>query len=421
MSSAHVPARKASVAFVLVVLLLDTLGIGVIIPVLPKLVASFLHGNLEQSSHSYGAFVAVYSAMQFMFAPVIGGLSDRFGRRVVILGSLGGAALDYLLMAFAPALSWLFVGRVVSGITGASFSAATAYIADVTPPEKRAQSFGMVGAAFGLGFIIGPAVGGVLGDISLRAPFLCAAALNLVNFLYGVFVLPESLPKERRRKFSFARANPLGALRNLGRHPILLGLTGTLVCSYLAQNILQSVWALYTGARYGWNPLQIGLSLTVVGVAAALVQGGLVRVIIKPLGERRALIVGLLFAIAGHLSFGAATHGWLMYVLIFPFALGGIGGPAVQALLSREVSASEQGELQGSLSSLMSVTAIAGPIIGTELFARFGPKDAHPYVPGAPFFAAAALCTIGLLLALRLFSRLPASVSPQETRIDPVV
>ena len=399
-------SRNAGVPFILVVLLLDTLGIGVVIPVLPRLLESMVHGDLAEASRFYGAFVAVYAAMQFVCAPIIGALSDRFGRRVVILSSLLGAGLDYILLAFAPSLGWLFVGRLIAGITGASFSAATAYIADVTPPEKRAASFGLVGAAFGLGFIIGPALGGLLGGVNLRAPFAVAAGLNLVNLLYGVFVLPESLSPEHRRAFSLRRANPLGVLKNLARSPILFGLTGTIVCAYLAQQMLQSVWALDTQARFGWRPFDVGMSLTVVGVASAIVQGGLVRIVVPRLGERRALFAGLIASVIGFSAFALATKGWMIYAIICPFALGGVGGPATQAMLSREVGPSEQGELQGSLASLNSLTAIVGPIVGTALFARFAPETAHPQIPGVTFYAAALLNLIGLVLAVRLFARM---------------
>jgi MFS transporter, DHA1 family, tetracycline resistance protein len=398
--------RTATVAFVLVVILLDTLGVGVILPVLPRLVESFVGGDVAEGSRWFGAFVSAYAAMQFFFAPIMGALSDRFGRRVVILTSLLGAALDYVLLAFAPSLSWLFVGRVVAGITGASFSAATAYIADITPPEKRAQSFGMVGAAFGVGFVLGPAVGGVLAAVHLRAPFLLAAGLNVANLIYGLFVLPESLAPEHRRKFDLTRANPLGALRRLGASPLLLGFTGTLVCAYLAQQILQAVWALYTQARFDWLPLQIGISLAIVGIMTGVVQGGLVRIAVRRLGEEKSVLVGLLFNVLGFVAFGVATEGWMMYALLVPFSLGGIAGPAIQSLLTRQVGPSEQGELQGSLASLQSVTAIVGPLVATGLFSRFAPASASPHVPGAPFFASATLNTLGIFLAWRLFARL---------------
>ncbi len=399
--------RPAATAFVLVTVLLDTLGLGLIIPVAPRLVASFLGGDLGAASHYFGVMVSLYAAMQFLFAPIIGGLSDRFGRRPIILLSLLGAAASYLLSGFAPALSWLFIGRVISGITGASFSAAGAYIADVTPPSRRAQSFGLIGAVFGLGFILGPALGGVLGDVGLRLPYFVAAGLNFVNMMYGLFVLPESLAPENRRPFSFARANSLGSLRALGRHPIVLGLTGTMMCSFLAQWILQSIWALHTQSRFGWNLRMVGISLMVVGLATAVVQGGLVRVVVPRLGERRALVVGLMMAVTGHTLLGLADRGWMMLAFIPPLALGGLAGPAVQAIISREVGPNEQGELQGSLNSLGGIAAIVGPIIGTTLLARFGPETASPHVPGAAFFAAAGFNLVGLLLALRLFSRAP--------------
>ena len=399
--------RPAGTAFVLVTVLLDTLGLGLLIPVAPRLVASFLGGDLGAASHYFGVLVSLYAAMQFLFAPVIGGLSDRFGRRPIILLSLLGAAASYLLSGFAPALSWLFIGRIVSGITGASFSAAGAYIADVTPPEKRAASFGLIGAVFGLGFILGPAMGGLLGEVGLRVPYFVAAGLNFVNMMYGLFVLPESLAPANRRAFSFARANPLGSLRALGRYPVVLGLAGTMMCSFMAQWILQSIWALHTQSRFGWSLRMVGVSLMVVGLATAVVQGGLVRAVVPRLGERRALLVGLLMAVTGHTLLGLASHGWMLLVFIIPLALGGLAGPAVQAIISREVGPTEQGELQGSLNSLNGIAAIVGPIIGTSLLARFGAEGSSPHIPGAAFFAAAAFNALGLLLALRLFSRAP--------------
>nr|AHB82049.1 MFS transporter [Sorangium cellulosum] len=397
--------RNASILFILITLLLDTLGVGLLIPILPRLVGAFTGDDVSAASHYYGAFVAVYAAMQFVFAPILGALSDRFGRRLVILTSLLGATLDYLLLAFAPSLAWLFVGRVLAGITGASFSAASAYIADVSPPEKRAQSFGLMGAAFGIGFIVGPAVGGLLGSVHQRLPFLVAAGLNLLNFLYGLLVLPESLPPEHRRAFSLRRANPLASLRNLGRHALILGLVGTLVCNSMAQHILESVWALYTEQRFGWSALDVGVSLALVGLGNAIVLGGLVRVLVPRLGERLSLVAGLGVSAAGLMVYGLADRSWLMYALMLPFALGGIAGPAAQALISREVGPSEQGELQGSLASLQSLTAIIAPLVGTSLFAYFAPQTARLHLPGAPFFAAAGFNALALVLAVRLFAR----------------
>ena len=395
--------RRAGTAFVLVTLLLDTLGLGLIIPVLPRLVANFLNEDMGAASHSFGLLISVYAAMQFLFAPVLGGLSDRFGRRSVIFLSLLGAAASNLLCGFAPTMAWLFVGRVIAGITAASFSAASSYIADVTPPEKRAGAFGMVGAVFGLGFILGPALGGALGNWGLRVPFLVGAGLNFVNLLYGIFVLPESLAAENRRPFSLARANPVGALRALGRHRLVLGLSATLLCTFLAQWMLQGVWALYTQARFGWSLRMVGISFMVVGVATAFVQGFLVRKVVPNVGDERALFVGLAMSVIGHLLIGLAPRGWMLLSFVPVLALGRLTDPAVQAIASRTVSTSEQGELQGALNSLMGIAAVFGPLIGTSVLAAFGTEAARVYIPGAPFFASAAISMLGLVLAARLY------------------
>jgi DHA1 family tetracycline resistance protein-like MFS transporter len=410
-------SRRAGAAFVLVTLLLDTLGLGLIIPVVPRLVASFLKDDLSAASHYFGWLVSVFAAMQFLFAPIVGGLSDRFGRRPVIFASLTGAAASYLLSALAPSLGWLFLGRVIAGITSANFSAANAYITDVTPPEKRASAFGMVGAAFGLGFILGPALGGVLGDVGLRVPFFVGAALNFVNLLYGIFVLPESLPPENRRAFSFARANPVGSLRALAKHPVVLGLAGTLVCGYLAQWILQSVWTLDTQSRFGWSLRMVGISLMFVGFSTAIVQGFLIRVLVPRLGEKRALLLGLSMTTLAHVFFGFAKTGWMMLGATPFMALGRLSEPAVQAIATREVASSEQGELQGSLNSLMGASAIIGPLVGTNLLATFGPETAAIHVPGAPFLASAAISAVGLLNALRLLHT-KRVLSPSEPASD---
>jgi DHA1 family tetracycline resistance protein-like MFS transporter len=397
--------RVARTVFVLVTVLLDTLGVGLIIPVGPRLVASFLNDDLAAASRYFGLLFSLYSTMQFLFAPVLGALSDRFGRRPVILTSLLGGTAAYLIAGFAPTLGWLFAGRIIAGITGASFSAAGAYIADVTPPDKRAQGFGLIGAAFGLGFILGPGVGGSLGDISLRLPYFGAAILTFANLLYGLFVLPESLRPADRRPFSLRRANPVGSLRRLGQNPVVLGLTGTIFCGFMAQMILQSVWALYNQARFGWTLRDVGLSLMVAGLATALVQGVLLRTATTRFGERSVVLMGLTLTLFSHVAFGSAGRGWAIYVILLPYALGGIAGPATQAIISRAVGSSEQGELQGSLNSLSGIAAIAGPLLGTSLLARFGPETARPHVPGAAFFAGAAFSAIGLALALRPLSR----------------
>lgn len=405
-------SRRAAIPFILVTVLLDTLGVGLIIPVGPRLVASFLGNDLEAASHWFGLLFSLYSLMQFVFAPVLGGLSDRFGRRAVILGSLAGAAFSYLMSGLAPALWWLFIGRLVAGITGASFSAANAYVADVTPPEKRAAAFGAVGAVFGLGFILGPALGGALGDYGLRIPYFVGAGLNFVNFVYGLFVLPESLDRDHRRPFSLANANPIGSLRNLGRHPLVLKLTGTMFCAFMAQMILQSVWALSTQERYGWSLKEVGFSLMAVGLGMALVQGGLVRVIVPRVGEKRALFLGMAISTTGYVALAWAPHGWMVYGCIVFLALAGIAGPAVQTILTREVGPKEQGMLQGGLNSLQGLAAIMGPLIGTTLLATFAPVSASLRIPGAPYYAAAAFTCAGLLLAMRALGGAPVAAEP---------
>ena len=398
------PSRKAgTIPFILVTVLLDSLGVGLIIPVGPRLVASFLHDDLSAASHWFGLLVALFALMQFLFATIVGGLSDRFGRRPVILVSLFGAACSYLLSALAPTLSWLFIGRIITGITGASFSAANAYVADITPADRRAASFGLVGAAFGLGFILGPALGGTLGDYGLRVPYFVAAGLNAVNFVYGIFVLPESLSQSDRRAFSFARSNPFGALRHLAKHPVVFALTGTIFCGFMAQWILQSVWALDMQARFDWKLREVGISLMIVGLTMAFVQGVGVRAILPRLGQRRALLAGLLVSAIGNAAIGVATRGWMIYAILFPVALGGIAGPATQAIITHEVGSAEQGELQGSVNSVGGLAAIIGPLVGTSLLGRFGPPAAHPHIPGAPFYAGALIQLVGFALAMRAF------------------
>ena len=394
--------RRPAVAFVLVTLFLDVLGVGLIIPILPRLIEELSGGNLSSASHTFGLLAALYSLMQFVCAPILGSLSDRFGRRPVILMSLFGSGLDYLLLAWAPTLPWFFLGRAVSGITGASITAASAYIADVTPPEKRAQNFGLIGATFGLGFIAGPALGGLLGDIGLRLPFLVAAGMTLLNWFYGMWVLPESLAPANRRGFSWRRANPVGALMGLKRYPVVLGLAATFFLLHVAQTSLHSTWVLYTGHRYGWTVGQTGLSLAVVGASAMIVQGGLVRKIIPRIGEARGIFVGLAISAFAMAGYGLATEGWMIYAILVGGALGGIAGPASQGLISRRVQANEQGSVQGALSSLASVAGIVGPPMATSLFGYFVREDAVIYLPGAPFFMASVLVLVALLVAGRV-------------------
>jgi DHA1 family tetracycline resistance protein-like MFS transporter len=381
--------RKAALAFIFVTVVLDMLALGVTVPVLPKLVLGFEGGDAAQAAHVVGLFGTLFAGMQFLFAPLLGAISDRFGRRPAILISNFALGADYVLMALAPSVSWLFVGRTISGICAASFSVPSAYIADVTPPEKRAAGFGFLGAAFGLGFVIGPAFGGLLGSLSPRLPFWVAAALSLANALYGLFVLPESLPPEKRGAFAWSRANPVGAFGLLRRHPLVLGIAGVAALSYLAHEVLPSMWVLYTDYRYHWGERAIGLTLALVGVFSAVVQGGLVRKGVAKLGERRALVFGLVCGALGFAAYGLApTSAW--FFLGIPFgALWGFAGPSAQALMSQRVDPSEQGRLQGALAGIRGVTGMIGPTLFTSAFA-WALKEPHPR-PGTPFLLAAAL------------------------------
>ncbi|HEX4949082.1 MAG TPA: TCR/Tet family MFS transporter [Blastocatellia bacterium] len=393
--------RKSTLAFIYFTVILDVLALGVIIPVLPKIVEEFTGGNTAQAATYYGLFGTVWALMQFFFSPVLGTLSDRFGRRPVILISCLGLGLDYVLMALAPNLAWLFVGRVISGITAASFSTVGAYIADVTPPEKRAASFGMIGAMWGFGFVFGPALGGLLGGINPRLPFWVSAGMALLNAAYGLFVLPESLARENRQAFSWQRANPLGALKLLQSHHELLGLAGVNFLYNLAHQVYPSVFVLYVGYRYGWDARTVGLTLAIVGVCGAIVQGVLVKPIVANLRERKTLLAGLLFGSIAFTIYGLAPTGNLFWLGIPIGALMGLFGPAMQGLMTQRVGPHEQGQLQGANSSIMGITGLIGPGLFTQIFALFigAQKDWH--LPGAPFLLAGGLTLLGLLFALR--------------------
>jgi DHA1 family tetracycline resistance protein-like MFS transporter len=393
--------RQAAVRFIVVTVLLDMIGIGIIIPVLPKLVTTLYGSDLSAGSRVFGWFVASYALMQFLFSPVLGNLSDAYGRRRVLLISLLGGGVDYLLMAFSPDLKWLFVGRVISGITGANIAAANAYIADVSPPAERAKNFGLIGACFGAGFILGPALGGVLGEYGLRVPFMAAALLALLNTLYGFFVLPESLAPEHRRRFDWSRVNPLASLRALGRFPVVLGLTATILLERLAHDSLPSTWVLFTTYRFGWTEAQNGLSLALVGLMFGIVQGGVAGKFVAKFGERRALLFGLSMGALSFLLYGLATQGWMLYVIIVVTSIGGVGDPALMSMITKLVPAAEQGALQGALSSVQSVAAIAGPLMATSLFGYFTSPRAPVHLPGAAFLVSAALVAVGVLLAAR--------------------
>ena len=388
--------RRAAIAFIFVTVVIDVLAMGIVIPVLPRLVEAFEGGDTARAAETYGVFGTAWGLMQFIFMPLIGALSDRFGRRPVILISCFGLGIDFFVMALAPSLGWLFVGRIVSGITASGFATAFAYIADVTPPEKRAAGFGMVGAAFGLGFVIGPALGGTLGEIDPRLPFRVAGALAIVNACYGFFVLPESLPPEKRAAFSWKKANPVGSLVLLRSHPELSGLAVSHFLMQLAHVVLPSVTVLYMGYRYGWSALQVGLTLAAVGICSMIVQGGLVRPVVAKLGERRALALGLFFGAVGFSWYGLASTGTWFLAGVPLMALWGFANPSLQALMTRRVSHSEQGQLQGANSSLTALAGIFGPSIFSQLFSSFIGPHAAAQVPGAPFLAAASMLVASL-------------------------
>lgn len=393
--------RSAALIFIFITVLVDVIGLGIIIPVMPALIMELTGGGLSEASLYAGWITFVYAATQFLFAPVIGGLSDRFGRRPVLLLSLLGFGLDYILLGFAPTIIWLFIGRFLSGITGASYTTASAYIADISPPERRSQDFGLIGAAFGLGFIIGPSVGGILGEYGARLPFFVAAGLVLINMLYGYFVLPESLSKENRRSFDWKRANPFGALKQIRKYPKIASLAGVFFLVYVANHATQSTWTYFTMEKFSWTEMTVGLSLGVVGLSVVAVQGGLIKVAIPKLGNNRTVYLGLIMYVLGFLGFAFATQGWMMLAVIVPFCIGGLATPALQGIISSEVSQNAQGELQGALTSLISFSAIFGPPMMTNLFGYFTSGIAPFYFPGAPFFLGAVLVFIAIMWATR--------------------
>jgi len=397
-----VPARRAALIFIFITVMLDMLALGMIIPVVPLLIQDFRGGDAASAARTLGLFGTVWAAMQFFASPVLGAISDRFGRRPVILLSNFGLGLDYILMALAPTLGWLLVGRIISGITSASVVTAFAYIADVTPGEKRAKSFGILGAAFGIGFIVGPALGGLLASVGPRVPFWVAAAFSLANGLYGIFVLPESLPEDRRAAFSWRRANPLGSLALLRGHPQLLGFAAVHFLYNLSHQALASVFVLYTAYRYGWTSADVGWALTAVGVSFAVIQGGLVGPVVAQFGERRALVGGLMAGAVGMAAYGLAGTGRGFAAAIPVMALWGFYGPSAQGLMTKRVGQNEQGQLQGALSSIMGVTGIIGPGIFSLTFAAAIDPRASWHLPGAPFMLASAMLVASVILALRV-------------------
>ena len=402
--------RKAALGFIFITLLLDVIGFGIIIPVFLKLISELIHGSLSEASVYSGWLMFSFSIAQFLFSPVLGNLSDWYGRRPVLLISLFGFGLDYLFLVFAPSIAWLFVGRIIAGITGASMTTATAYIADISTPEKRAQNFGLVGAAFGLGFIIGPVIGGVLGQFGSRVPFYAAAGLTFLNWLYGYFILPESLAAENRRPFNWKRANPVGSLLQIKKYPVVAGLIGSLVFIYIAAHATQSTWTFFTMEKFNWNEAWVGYSLGFIGLMVALVQGGLIRFINPWLGIKRSILYGLGMYIFSFVLFAFASESWMMFAFTVPYCLGGIAGPAIQGFISGQVPPNEQGELQGALTSLISATSVVGPPLMTNLFAFYTNNKSAVYFPGAPFLLGAVLTLVSLILTMRSLNKnIPAT------------
>jgi DHA1 family tetracycline resistance protein-like MFS transporter len=379
---------------------------------MPALIQELIGGDISVASEYGGWMMFAYAIMQFVCAPILGNLSDRYGRRPILLFSLLGFGIDYIFLALAPSIGWLFVGRIIAGITGASFSTASAYVADISAPDKRAQNFGMIGAAFGLGFIVGPLIGGLLGQFGPRVPFIAAALLTLLNWLYGYFVLPESLPLEKRRPFEWKRANPVGSLVQLRKYPAISGLVISLTLVYIAAHAVQSTWSYYGIGKLGWDEKMVGYSLAFVGFMIALVQGGLIRLIIPKLGQERSLYIGLFLYSIGMVLFAFASSTWMMFLFTFVYCLGGIAGPSIQGIISSHVPPNEQGELQGALTSLMSATSIFGPPLMTGLFARFTRPSAPVHFPGAPFMMGAILLLISALLAFRSLHGGRSAISP---------
>ena len=397
--------KKAALLFIFITVLIDVIGLGIIIPVVPSLIMELTGEGVSEAARYGGWLMFVYALTQFIFAPIVGSLSDRFGRRPVLLLSLAGFGIDYIITGLAPTIVFLFGARIVAGITGASITTASAYIADVSTPEKKSQNFGLIGAAFGLGFINGPVIGGFLGEIGPRVPFFAAAGLTFINVLYGYFILPESLPIEKRRPFDLSRANPLGSLKQLRKFPAVTGLVGVFFLIYLANHATQSTWAYYTMEKFSWDEGMVGISLGVVGFSVAIVQGGLTRVVIPKIGEIKSVYLGLIAYIIGFLAFAFSPNGTILLAVVFPFALGGFAGPALRGIISNEVADNQQGELQGALTSMMSFTAIIGPPLMTFLFSYFSGQDADIYFPGAPFVMASILTFIALLLSVKAMKR----------------
>tara|TARA_Y100000816_G_scaffold288550_1_gene273315 strand:- start:5265 stop:6482 length:1218 start_codon:yes stop_codon:yes gene_type:complete len=396
--------NNSSLLFIFITIFIDITGLGIIIPVIPALLTELIGGTLSEAAMYSGWLMFSYAILQFLFAPVLGGLSDQFGRRPVILISLLGFGINYLVLAVAPNIIWLFIGRIFQGIMGASLTTASAYIADISSPEKKAQNFGLIGAAFGLGFILGPVIGGYLGQFGSRVPFFAAALFTAINLVYGFFILPESLNKDKRRKFDLRRANPIGTLLSLKKYPLITGLLVCIVLFNIAQHSTHSTWTFFTIEKFGWTEKLVGYSLGFIGLLAAIVQGGLIRIIIPKFGNINSVYFGMFFYIIGLFLFSIASKGWMVFAFAIPLSLGGISGPALQGIMTNKISDDEQGEFQGGMTSLVSLTAIVGPILMTNLFSYFTSNESSIYFPGAPFALAAILSVFGLIIAIKTLS-----------------
>ncbi len=413
--------KQAAIGFIFITLMIDVTGLGIIIPVLPKLIQELTGDNISNAARIGGWLTTSYALAQFLCSPILGGLSDKYGRRPVLLFSLFGFGLDYIFLSFAPTIALLFVGRVIAGITGASFTTASAYIADISDDSNRAKNFGMIGAAFGLGFIVGPVIGGLLGSLGPRVPFMAAAVLTFLNLAYGYFVLPESLPKEDRRPFSWKTAIPGLSLIKLRKYPALVGLIAAFFLIYLAGHAVQTNWSFFTIEKFGWSEKMIGISLGVVGLLVGAVQGGLIRIVNPILGNKKSIYIGLMLYALGLLLFAFASQGWMMFVFLIPYCLGGIAGPALQSIISKAVPKNEQGELQGALTSLISVTAIFGPPLMTGLFAYFTKPSAPVHFSGAAFLLAAIFMLISVVITYKTLQDDKVSIKVDSSKEDILV
>ena len=397
--------NQAALGFIFITMLIDVIGWGIIIPVIPGLIEELIQGDISEAAKVGGWITFAYAITQFIFAPLIGNLSDQYGRRPIILISLLGFTLDYILLALAPSITWLFIGRIIAGITGASITTASAYIADISTIENRAKNFGMIGAAFGLGFIIGPVIGGLLGQYGARVPFYAAAALCFLNFLYGYFILPESLPKEKRSVLNLKKANPIGSFLHLKKYPKLIGLASSMFLLYVASHAIQSNWSFFTMYKFNWDEKMVGISLGVIGLFVALVQGVLIRWVNPWLGNEKSIYAGFFLYSLGMLLFTFANQSWMMFIFLIPYCLGGIAGPALQAVISIQVPETEQGKIQGTLTSLMSASAIVGPPLMTGIFYYFTKEQTPFEFAGAPFLLASILMTISAFMAYYSFRK----------------